>query len=288
MMVATTRMSVLSRMSAGLAVCVLSACGLAATFAVDPFLDEEISGTDFNSHLAREYQRRTGMEMTVDGEWIHAGRLARKGFAAMRGETVPPWDPADWNVAKRDLSALAVARARLMSALDGGGRAEFPEACAKAQVYYDGWLEQSHDNDFGLGFAGPVQPERVSAGRAAFDDMIPLCEGVIDPNRFLIYFGWDKTNLTAAARQVIDEIAGIVERLRVPQVGVTGYADSSGPAGYNIALSERRARAVAAALRARGVIVTGVAWHGETAPAVPTGADVREPLNRRAEVILSR
>lgn len=281
-------MKFLSRMLAAAAVAALAGCGLGGTFLVDPFLDEEISGGDFNAHLAREYQRRTGVEKNVDYEWVHAGRLARKGYAAMRGETVLPWDPAGWNVRSSDLPELAAARARLMSALDGGGRANFPEPCAKAQVYYDGWLEQAHDNDFGSGFEGPVQPDYVAAEKAAFYDIIPFCEGIIDPNKFVLYFGWDKFNLTEAARQLIGEIASVVEQFNASTVTLEGHTDTSGSARYNMGLSEKRARAVAGALQERGVVVTGVRWFGEEHPAVPTGDSVREPLNRRVEVTLGR
>ncbi|MFP3943421.1 MAG: OmpA family protein [Alphaproteobacteria bacterium] len=281
-------MKSLSRMLAPAMIAALAGCGLGGTFLVDPFLDEEISGGDFAAHLAREYQRRTGVEKTVDYEWIHAGRLARKGYAAMRGESVLPWDPADWNVRAGDMPELRSARARLMSALDNGGRRQFPEACARAQVYYDGWLEQAHDNDLGTDREGPVQPDFVASEKAAFYEIIPHCEGVIDPNKFVIYFGWNKVNLTEAALELIGEVAAAVRRFDAASVLLEGHADRSGPARYNMGLSERRARAVADALQERGVTVTGVRWFDEQLPAVPTGDGAREPLNRRVEVTLGR
>ena len=68
---------------------------------------------------------------------------------------------------------------------------------------------------------------------------------------------------------------------------VTGYTDLSGSAGYNQRLSERRANAVAAALErlgvARGDMV--VAGRGMNDPRVPTPPGVREPQNRRVEIV---
>jgi outer membrane protein OmpA-like peptidoglycan-associated protein len=68
---------------------------------------------------------------------------------------------------------------------------------------------------------------------------------------------------------------------------VEGHADRSGPESYNLALSQRRAEAVAAALRARGVPGDAMSLQafGETRPRVPTADGVREPQNRRVEIL---
>ncbi len=72
------------------------------------------------------------------------------------------------------------------------------------------------------------------------------------------------------------------------QLTVTGHTDTVGSAKYNQALSERRAASVKSALVADGVsggeITTlGV---GKTGLLVPTADGVREPQNRRAEIVL--
>ncbi len=261
--------------------------GVNGTFLVDPLIDEDITPTDFNSWLAHEYQRRTQVERDVDMEWTHAGRLAEKGYAALNGERVLPWVPSDWNVAPGDMGELEAQRARLMAALDGGGRQSAPEACAKAQVYYDGWLEQSHDNDFGPGFVGPVQPHYVESERASYYQWIPPCEGQ-GVREFIVYFGWDRYDLTDEAVRVVEEIVAYVGQWSGGNVSLDGHADTSGSAGYNVGLSQRRASTVRDALSQRGVSSGSVEWFGETRPAVPTGDGVREPLNRRVVVEISR
>ena len=70
-------------------------------------------------------------------------------------------------------------------------------------------------------------------------------------------------------------------------VQVTGYTDTSGSYQYNERLSVRRARAVAAVLAQDGVppgavVVTG---RGENDLRVPTPQGVREPQNRRVEIV---
>jgi outer membrane protein OmpA-like peptidoglycan-associated protein len=71
------------------------------------------------------------------------------------------------------------------------------------------------------------------------------------------------------------------------QLQVTVYTDRSGSAGYNQRLSERRANNAARALAAMGVpreqmVVSG---RGENDNRVPTANGVREPQNRRVEIV---
>jgi outer membrane protein OmpA-like peptidoglycan-associated protein len=59
-----------------------------------------------------------------------------------------------------------------------------------------------------------------------------------------------------------------------------------GSAAYNQKLSERRAKNTAKALGDRGVKVDSASGKGFTEPAVNTGPNVKEPLNRRAVIKL--
>ncbi len=104
---------------------------------------------------------------------------------------------------------------------------------------------------------------------------------------YLVFFDWNKADLTDRARQIIGEAAG-ARGTGVTRSEVNGYTDRSGSDQYNQGLSTRRANAVAAELVRRGVprneIVTR--GFGEANPLVPTADGVREPQNRRVEIIL--
>jgi outer membrane protein OmpA-like peptidoglycan-associated protein len=69
---------------------------------------------------------------------------------------------------------------------------------------------------------------------------------------------------------------------------IAGHTDTVGNAGYNLKLSQARARAIAAWFRKRGVHMP-IAYEGfgETALAVKTADNVDEPKNRRADYVLS-
>ncbi|MEM9750402.1 MAG: OmpA family protein [Pseudomonadota bacterium] len=273
----------------------LSSCTL-NTVLTEPFLNREIEGEDFNAHLAREYQRRAAVEATVDVEWTHAARFADKGREAANGELVLPWIAGDWNLQPEDQTELMLARARLMDALNLGGRERNPLACAKAQTYYDGWLEQAHDNDIGPGAYGATQSANARAEKAAFIKIMPECEDCVGVTAdslatdFLVYFEFDRAVLTPEAEGILDAVA---EHLRCAGAGLdltiaaVGHTDLSGPDGYNVRLSKDRAGIVVDGLTKRGVKVDIVDWNGESAPAKPTPNGVREPLNRRVEIMIS-
>jgi len=277
-------MNILSRLIAVMAFLGLAACG---TWTAESYLDNEISGNDFNACLAREYQDRATSEAYVDCNWVDTAAIVAKSRAAASGETVMPYDPATKGVLAEDLGELQDARTRLLAALDAGRDSERACACAKAQRHYDGWVEQASDNKLGHGGSwlggpgGPVQPERVEAEKAAFYESLTECETPPAPADWTIYFGFDKFNLTAEAQAVVDEIANSAGGRTL---SVAGYTDTSGSAAYNQALGQRRAESVANALSAAGATVGDVGTYGESNLAVQTGDGVREPLNRRAVV----
>jgi len=105
---------------------------------------------------------------------------------------------------------------------------------------------------------------------------------------YLVFFDWDKATLTPRATEIIAEAATDSHTNATTTIDVSGYTDTSGTPVYNQGLSERRAKAVAAQLVADGVSASEIETHayGETHLLVPTGPGVREPQNRRVEIVL--
>ncbi len=105
---------------------------------------------------------------------------------------------------------------------------------------------------------------------------------------YLVFFDWDKYNLTPRATQIIAQAASDSKSTQTTTINVSGYTDTSGTPVYNQGLSERRAKSVAAQLVADGVPASEIETHafGETHLLVPTGPGVREPQNRRVEIVL--
>jgi len=104
---------------------------------------------------------------------------------------------------------------------------------------------------------------------------------------FLVFFDWDKSTITPEGMAIIQQAAAAFRAGGPVTIQVTGYTDSSGSVGYNQRLSERRASAVAQAMVGLGVpqnqmVVSG---RGENDQRVPTAKGVREPQNRRVEIL---
>jgi outer membrane protein OmpA-like peptidoglycan-associated protein len=119
----------------------------------------------------------------------------------------------------------------------------------------------------------PPQPQQQSATKP-------------DPMNVIVYFDYDKSNLTPEAADLIKEAAARALANNIDRVKVEGNADRSGGSAYNAALSQRRANVVRDALIANGVPADKIdtSSFGEDNPAKPTADGVREPLNRRTEV----
>jgi outer membrane protein OmpA-like peptidoglycan-associated protein len=104
---------------------------------------------------------------------------------------------------------------------------------------------------------------------------------------FLVFFDWDRDTITPEGMGVIRRAAEAYRAGGYVQLQVTGYTDRSGSPVYNQRLSERRAGNVAAALAGLGVPRTqmAVAGRGENDNRVPTASGIREPQNRRVEIV---
>jgi OOP family OmpA-OmpF porin len=105
---------------------------------------------------------------------------------------------------------------------------------------------------------------------------------------YLVFFDWDKAVLTDRARQIVSEAAANSTKVQYTRIEVNGYTDTSGTPKYNMGLSIRRAKAVAAELVKDGVPKDAISIQGfgDTHLLVPTGPGVREPQNRRVEIII--
>lgn len=116
----------------------------------------------------------------------------------------------------------------------------------------------------------------------------PVAPAPAAARSYLVFFDWDKATLSDRARQIIREAADNSTHVQYTRIEFNGYTDTSGSPQYNMGLSIRRAQAVAAELVRDGVPRASISIHGfgETHLLVSTGPGVREPQNRRVEIII--
>ena len=104
----------------------------------------------------------------------------------------------------------------------------------------------------------------------------------------LFYFLNDSTELTAESKSHIPEVLSLVNKREFYEISIIGHTDTTGSDEYNMKLSSARAESVRDALLSHGIrsAKMELRYHGKRDPLIPTGDNVREPRNRRVEVIV--
>jgi outer membrane protein OmpA-like peptidoglycan-associated protein len=105
---------------------------------------------------------------------------------------------------------------------------------------------------------------------------------------YLVFFDFDKSNITPEAQKIIEQAATNAKSSNTTSINLVGHTDAAGSEKYNMALSLRRGNAVKAALVKLGIPADeiSVVGKGKTELLVPTKDGVREPQNRRVQILL--
>ena len=114
----------------------------------------------------------------------------------------------------------------------------------------------------------------------------PLAEVVALPGVDPLLFAFDSATLTREGEARLRSVASDWKTQPERHIQIDGFTDSTGPADYNRALSERRARAVRDFLVGIGLdpmrLVTS--GHGESDPAASNATSDGRSQNRRTEI----
>ncbi len=153
---------------------------------------------------------------------------------------------------------------------DQDGVADTTDRCPQQRETYNGYRDDDGCPD-----------EVPSGGAIVFDDASSTI--YVPPSR-KIEFDVGSAELAPSAQQTVADVAKVLkEHPEISRLEIEGHASRQGDERYNVDLTERRARAVAAALQRQGVpgsrlVAVG---YGEYCPAVETADEVDEPQNRR-------
>ncbi len=298
----------------------LAGCALPQSDELDKARALEFTGSAFSKALYSEYVGRSQVELD-ERDYANADMFALKAQNAAGGALVVPEVLSDHKLPEGKVEEMEEARQRLVVALVANGRKTVPELAAHVQVMFDCWVEEQEENYQPKDIAacrdefldGVAQIEKSlppkPAARPAPKPMpapMPAPEPIPEPKpapepepkpepapppaplSFFILFDFDSTVLDARGQQVVNWAAERVARSAPSRVVVTGNTDRAGTDAYNITLSERRAKAVAAALIKAGVssdIITA-SGVGEGVPRVKTPDGQRERENRYARITL--
>ena len=83
------------------------------------------------------------------------------------------------------------------------------------------------------------------------------------PGNYLVFFDFNKADLTADATAIVDQAAANAAAGKVTKIEVTGYTDTVGSDAYNLRLSKRRAMSVQAELTKQGISADEIAVEGK-------------------------
>ncbi len=102
------------------------------------------------------------------------------------------------------------------------------------------------------------------------------------------FFDFDKATLKPEGRQVLDQVADQAAALDLETLIAVGYTDSTGPAAYNVKLSDRRAASVKDYLVSKGIPADRIYTEGkgEADPIATNATREGRALNRRVEIEL--
>jgi iron complex outermembrane receptor protein len=104
---------------------------------------------------------------------------------------------------------------------------------------------------------------------------------------YMVFFDFNKSDLTSQAVTIVDQAARNAGPAKVTKLEVTGHTDTVGSDAYNMRLSRRRAESVAAQLERDGIPSSEIEIiaKGKRDLLVPTADGVREPQNRRVQIV---
>jgi OmpA-OmpF porin, OOP family len=134
-------------------------------------------------------------------------------------------------------------------------------------------------------FGGESEPETPPAAYVP----PPVQAPAPAPRSYLVFFDFNKSDLTPQAVEIVNTAAKNAGPAKVTQLTVTGHTDTVGSDAYNMRLSRRRAESVAAQLEKDGIASSEIeiVAKGKRDLLVPTGDGVREPQNRRVQIVYS-
>lgn len=108
------------------------------------------------------------------------------------------------------------------------------------------------------------------------------------PVSYVLYFGTGSKKLTDDSLAKIPEVMEKIKRRTPTEILIIGHTDTTGTDGINQQLSQVRALAVEQLLKpgAGSANPISIKWHGSHDPLIATPPNVKEPKNRRVEILI--
>lgn len=263
-----------------LGVLLISGC---STYSLEELRHTTPKGSKFQNSLAKLYMDFADLE-EKDYDWQDSWYFADKGLLAVYGKDTVPEELKNWNLPKDKLSQFEKSRADLLAALTPEMLEKKPEIAARAQFYFDCWVEQQEENwqkdDIDVcrdGFVRSLEkldisdeklskkpykkvPKKIGKKAVKVIKNIVIKEAIIDKKQnlsivptttsFVMFFESGKTDITAMADLTIGEIT---KTLAAQENYSVVIIDKSSNKQDNLELSLERIQAVKMRLVEAGI-----------------------------------
>lgn len=163
-------------------------------------------------------------------------------------------------------------------------KSETPSGTVHVSLIVGMYLEQAKAY-FVITEAKPMDTGKINFLKAS--DLEKAIDSTGKVDLYGIFFDFDKDVVKAESKPTLDEIAKLLTAKPELKLKVIGHTDNKGEAAYNLALSQRRAAAVANALQtgysvaADRLIASG---EGAARPVAANDTDANRAKNRRVEL----
>ncbi len=290
---------IMKKSAAVFGVVLLSGC---AGMQLDNARMVEPKGSDFSTALYKEYMALSELEF-LEADYVDSDVFALRAISAAGNNPSTPEELSARNLPPANKGELATARRELVEALAATATEKASVNAAQAQAAFDCWMQEQEEN---------FQPDDIARCRADYMASMNAVRSALAPApaaaapapapapkapqrmaaTYTVNFDFDSDSITGKASQIIAEAGMAVDEMKASTIILSGYADRSGPEAYNMALSERRAKAVMGALDIRSRMkIAGsseIKVYGEKNNKKKTEDGVREAENRRVKIEIIR
>ena len=260
---------------------------------------------DLSGFLYQAYKEKANFEAIKMHDWNSAKLYSEKAISSISGNKILPQKIEYWNILPEKRIELVKGYNSLMTVYDNAKILD-PYNLARAISSLDCWSEQQEENwqtwdinqcrdDFlqsihniykKIDQSSNKNSELQSTEYESKSDSASLVTEDKDKNILqIIYFDFDKSNLTSVS---INEIKSFIKlnREKIKKFIIIGHTDTMGSKKYNQELSLERANVVKNILVESGIdkMNIKILGKGEEDLAYKTKDDIRNPVNRRAEI----
>jgi OOP family OmpA-OmpF porin len=258
-------------------------------------------GGAFDKALFAEYLKLAKMEY-AEADYGDSDAFANRALASAGGTPPGPEAVEARNIPPQFVGELKAAYRELNEVLDVGA-VRHPQVAARAQAAFDCWLQEQEEN---------IQPEDIAKCKGDFMAALKELKALLAPKpapkkaaapapaapagkkyeNFTVLFAHDSAEISADEAKNVNKAVLTIDTVPPKKVIISGYADRSGDADYNMTLSGNRAGAVAWMLQDNSTTElkgkVDIKVYGEKNNKVLTADGKREPKNRRVKIEVIR